>query len=85
MCAPGRSCAPRRVRRRWPGPEKAALYAAAAEVRLGPVAHIKDVDSEQLQSSRGRSRNSGSGEGDLTPGKVTVSAGVVIGLSLTGS
>ncbi|WP_405808582.1 hypothetical protein OG524_00950 [Streptomyces sp. NBC_01520] len=43
------------------------------------------MDSEQLQSSRGRSRNSGSGEGDLTPGKVTVSAGVVIGLSLTGS
>ncbi|MFD4034599.1 SIMPL domain-containing protein [Streptomyces sp. NPDC058637] len=65
--------------------EKAALYAAAAEVRLGPVVHIKDVDSEQPQSYRGHSQNSGSGEGDLTPGKVTVSAGVVIGLSLTGS
>lgn len=63
--------------------EKAALYAAAADVRLGPVIHIKDVDSDQLQNYRGHGGQSGGGEGDLTPGKVSVSAGVVIGLSLS--
>ncbi|MET8176571.1 SIMPL domain-containing protein [Streptomyces clavifer] len=65
--------------------EKAALYAAAADVRLGPVVHIKDVDAEQLQNYRGHGGHDGGGEGDLTPGRVTVSAGVVIGLSLIGS
>ncbi|MFD9542823.1 SIMPL domain-containing protein [Streptomyces sp. NPDC060022] len=63
--------------------EKAALYAEAAGVRLGPVIHIKDVDSEQLQNYRGHGGQSGGGEGDLTPGRVSVSAGVVIGLSLS--
>ncbi|MDQ0791919.1 SIMPL domain-containing protein [Streptomyces sp. B1I3] len=63
--------------------EKAVLYADAAGVRLGPVVHIKDVDAEQMQGYRGHGSPSGGGEGDLTPGKVTVSAGVVIGLSLT--
>ncbi|MFI1032396.1 SIMPL domain-containing protein [Streptomyces sp. NPDC020951] len=66
--------------------EKAALYAEAAGVRLGPVIHIKDVDSDQLQNTY-RSHSSGGGaggEGDLTPGKVTVSAGVLIGFSLIG-
>ncbi|MFE6042294.1 SIMPL domain-containing protein [Streptomyces sp. NPDC056452] len=63
--------------------EKAALYAEAADVRLGPVIHIKDVDSEQLQNYRGHGGQSGGGEGDLTPGRVSVSAGVVIGLSLS--
>ncbi|MFD4694127.1 SIMPL domain-containing protein [Streptomyces sp. NPDC058463] len=65
--------------------EKAALYAEAADVRLGPVIHIKDVDSEQLQNYRGHGGQSGGGEGDLTPGRVSVSAGVVIGLSLSSS
>lgn len=63
--------------------EKAALYAEAAGVRLGPVIHIKDVDSEQLQNFRGHGQQSGGGEGDLTPGRVSVSAGVMIGLSLS--
>ncbi|WP_329214384.1 SIMPL domain-containing protein [Streptomyces sp. NBC_00683] len=65
--------------------EKAALYAEAADVRLGPVIHIKDVDSEQLQNYRGHGGQNGGGEGDLTPGRVSVSAGVVIGLSLSSS
>ncbi|MFI6123873.1 SIMPL domain-containing protein [Streptomyces sp. NPDC051064] len=65
--------------------EKAALYAEAAGAQLGPVIHIKDVDAEQVQSYRSHnSHRSGGGEGDLSPGKVTVSAGVVLGLSLIG-
>ncbi|WP_405658843.1 SIMPL domain-containing protein [Streptomyces sp. NBC_01166] len=65
--------------------EKAALYAEAAGAQLGPVIHIKDVDAEQVQNYRSHSSHqSGGGEGDLSPGKVTVSAGVVLGLSLIG-
>ncbi|MFG2586740.1 SIMPL domain-containing protein [Streptomyces sp. NPDC048438] len=65
--------------------EKAALYAEAAGAQLGPVIHIKDVDAEQVQNYRSSSSHqSGGGEGDLSPGKVTVSAGVVLGLSLIG-
>ncbi len=65
--------------------EKAELYADAAGVRLGPVVHIQDVDSEQLQNtyrSHGRSA-AGGGEGDLTTGKITVAAGVLVGFSIT--
>ncbi|MFI9323519.1 SIMPL domain-containing protein [Kitasatospora aureofaciens] len=64
--------------------EKAALYAEAAGARLGPVIHIKDIDSEHLQNSyrSHRSSGDGSGDGDLTPGKISVSAGVVLGFSL---
>ncbi|MGW1818432.1 SIMPL domain-containing protein [Streptomyces sp. NPDC002125] len=63
--------------------EKAALYAEAAGARLGPVIHIKDVDSEQVESYRSHSSSqSGGDDGDLTPGKVTVSAAVVLGLAL---
>ncbi|MEU7095683.1 SIMPL domain-containing protein [Kitasatospora aureofaciens] len=64
--------------------EKAALYAEAAGARLGPVIHIKDIDSDHLQNSyrSHRSSGDGSGDGDLTPGKISVSAGVVIGFSL---
>ncbi|MEU5169786.1 SIMPL domain-containing protein [Streptomyces mutomycini] len=65
--------------------EKATLYAEAAGVQLGPVIHIKDVDAEQTQSYRSHSSQHGDGEeGDLTPGRVTVSAGVVLGFSLVG-
>lgn len=67
--------------------EKAALYAEAAGVRLGPVIHIKDVDSEHMRGSYRSHSSSGGGDGgdgDLTPGKVSVSAGVVIGFSLIG-
>jgi uncharacterized protein len=64
--------------------EKAQLYAHAAGVRLGPAIHIKDVDSDQLQSPYRSHRQSpaGGGEGDLTPGKVTISAGVIVGFAL---
>jgi uncharacterized protein YggE len=64
--------------------EKAELYARASGVRLGPVIHIKDVDSEPMQNNyRSHGQSGGaSGEGDLAPGKVSVSAGVVIGFSL---
>jgi uncharacterized protein len=66
--------------------EKAALYAEAASVRLGPVIHIKDVDSDQLQNVyRGHGSGGGAGgEGDLTPGKINVTAGVVVGFSIVG-
>jgi uncharacterized protein len=66
--------------------EKAALYAEAASVRLGPVIHIKDVDSDQLQNVyRGHGSGGGAGgEGDLTPGKISVTAGVVVGFSIVG-
>ncbi|MEV7682426.1 SIMPL domain-containing protein [Streptomyces sp. NPDC088341] len=66
--------------------EKAALYAEAAGIRLGPVIHIKDVDSEQMRNSyHGHGRGGGGdGEGDLAPGKVSVSAGVLVGFSITG-
>ncbi|MEU0148158.1 SIMPL domain-containing protein [Streptomyces sp. NPDC006288] len=65
--------------------EKAALYAEAAGAQLGPVVHIKDVDAEQVQNYRGHGGNDGDGgEGDLTPGRVTVSAGVMVGFSLIG-
>ncbi|MFF3401604.1 SIMPL domain-containing protein [Streptomyces sp. NPDC002659] len=66
--------------------EKAALYAEASGVQLGPVIHIKDVDSDQLRNSyRGHGQaGRGGGEGDLAPGKVTVAAGVVIGFSIVG-
>jgi uncharacterized protein YggE len=64
--------------------DKAELYARAAGVRLGPAIHIKDIDSDLLQNPY-RSHNEaamGADEGDLAPGKVTVSAGVVVGFSL---
>ncbi|MFJ3082609.1 SIMPL domain-containing protein [Streptomyces halstedii] len=65
--------------------EKAALYAEAAGARLGPVVHIKDVDAEETQNYRShRGHAVDGGEGDLTPGKVTVSAGIVLGFSLLG-
>lgn len=66
--------------------EKAQLYAHAAGVRLGPVVHIKDIDSDQMQNtyrSHAQSAAAG-GEGDLIPGKIIVTAGVVLGFSLIG-
>ncbi|MEZ0066557.1 uncharacterized protein YggE [Streptacidiphilus sp. MAP12-20] len=65
--------------------EKAALYAEAAGSRLGPVIHIKDIDSDQLSNayrSHGGYASGDGGEGDLAPGKISVSAGVVLGFSL---
>lgn len=66
--------------------EKAQLYAQAAGVRLGPIVHIKDVDSDSMQNtyrSHGQSAEAG-GDGDLSPGRITVTAGVVLGYSLIG-
>lgn len=66
--------------------EKAALYTEAAGVGLGPVIHIKDVDSEEMRNNyRGHGGGGGAGgDGDLTPGKISVSAGVILGFSLIG-
>jgi uncharacterized protein YggE len=62
---------------------KAALYAEAAGVSLGPVVHIEDVDPEQLRMESHRGGGGGAGEsGDLAPGRVTVSAAVQVGFSL---
>lgn len=65
--------------------EKATLYADAAGVRLGPVIHIKDVDSDALENQGGghaRGGGDGSGSGDLSPGKIAVKAGALIGFAL---
>ncbi|MGW6692098.1 SIMPL domain-containing protein, partial [Streptomyces sp. NPDC054961] len=66
--------------------EKAALYAEAADVRLGPVIHIKDVDSDQLQNSyRGhRQASGGGGGGGRAPRPISVSGGGVFGFLLKG-
>jgi hypothetical protein len=62
----------------------ASVDAAPDLARL--LIHIKDVDAEQIQNvyrSHGQSGGA-SGDGDLAPGKITVSAGVVLGFSLIG-
>jgi hypothetical protein len=63
--------------------EKARQYATAAGMKLGPVVHIKDIDAEQLGGYRGHGQAAQPiGDGDLLPGNVSVSAGVVLGFSL---
>jgi hypothetical protein len=63
--------------------DKAALYAEAAGVRLGPVIHIQDVDSESMAAPRGHGQAPGGGsEGNLVPGKISVNAGVLLGFAL---
>ena len=64
--------------------DKAALYAEAAGVRLGPVVHIDDVDPESAGAERDRGHGMG-GEAsaeDLAPGHVVVSAAVIVGFSI---
>ncbi|TXS48097.1 DUF541 domain-containing protein [Streptomyces sp. uw30] len=63
---------------------KAEVYTEAAGVPLGTVVHIQDVDSEsyQFRQYRGHGGGGGSSAGDLAPGMVEVSAGVVLGFSL---
>ncbi|GAA2520907.1 MULTISPECIES: SIMPL domain-containing protein [Streptomyces] len=63
---------------------KAEVYAEAAGVRLGTVLHIQDVDSEsyEFKQYRGHGGGGGASSGDLVPGMVEVSAGVVLGFSL---
>ncbi|WP_344601033.1 SIMPL domain-containing protein [Streptomyces glaucus] len=63
---------------------KAEVYAEAAGVRLGPVVHIQDVDAESYEFGQRRGHGGGGGgsAGDLAPGMVEVSAGVVMGFAL---
>ncbi|MFF4499185.1 SIMPL domain-containing protein [Streptomyces sp. NPDC001401] len=63
---------------------KAEVYTEAAGVPLGPVVHIQDVDSEsyEFHQYRGHGGGGGNSAGDLAPGMVEVSAGVVLGFSL---
>jgi uncharacterized protein YggE len=65
--------------------DKAALYAEAAGVRLGPVVHIDDVDPESTRAERYRGHGYGGDEAsaeDLAPGHVVVSAAVIVGFSI---
>ncbi|MET8445788.1 SIMPL domain-containing protein [Streptomyces sp. NPDC005209] len=63
---------------------KAEVYTEAAGVPLGTVLHITDVDAESLGHGRyhGHGGGGGSSAGDLAPGMVEVSAGVLLGFSL---
>ncbi|WP_427923078.1 SIMPL domain-containing protein [Streptomyces sp. cg40] len=65
---------------------KAEVYTEATGVPLGPVVHIQDVDAEsyEFRQSRGHGSGNGSSQGDLAPGLVEVSAGVLLGFSLSG-
>ncbi|MDT0309565.1 SIMPL domain-containing protein [Streptomyces sp. DSM 44917] len=73
-----------RVRAVGAAREKAALYAEAAGVRLGPVIHITDVDAERLPapSRAGSSASPPAGDPDLAPGAIRVQAAVLLGFSL---
>jgi uncharacterized protein YggE len=65
--------------------DKAALYAEAAGVRLGPVVHIDDVDPEGTRAERYRGHGHAGDEAsaeDLAPGHAVVSAAVIVGLSI---
>jgi uncharacterized protein YggE len=64
--------------------DKAELYAEAAGVRLGAIAHIEDVDPEQARAERYRGHSAGGAASteDLAPGHVVVSAAVVLGFLL---
>lgn len=62
---------------------KADVYTEEAGVRLGPVVHIQDVDAESLVQYRGHGGGGGGSAGDLAPGMVEVSAGVVLGFALS--
>jgi uncharacterized protein YggE len=63
---------------------KAELYAEAAEVRLGAVVHVEDVDPERAGAERYRGHGSGGAAAaeDLAPGHVIVSAAVILGFSI---
>ena len=61
---------------------KAELYAEAAEIRLGAVVHVEDVDPERAESYRGHGSGGAAAAEDLAPGHVIVSAAVVLGFSI---
>ncbi|MFE3492395.1 SIMPL domain-containing protein [Streptomyces sp. NPDC059175] len=64
---------------------KAAVYAEATGVKLGPVVHVEDVDPESVSPyGRGHGGTAGGrGGADLAPGMVEVAAGVHLGFALT--
>jgi uncharacterized protein YggE len=64
--------------------DKAELYASAAEIKLGQLMHIEDVDPEKAAAQRYRGHGSGGDTSDeaLAPGHVVVSAAVVLGFSI---
>ncbi|MBT2401734.1 SIMPL domain-containing protein [Streptomyces sp. ISL-100] len=64
---------------------KAEVYAEAAGASLGTVVHIQDVDAEsyEMRGHRGHGSGGGASEGDLAPGTVEVSAGVLLGFTLS--
>jgi uncharacterized protein YggE len=66
--------------------EKAEVYAEAAGVGVGRVLHITDVDSDGLRPfrSHGGERHAADGDGVLTPGMISVSAGVLLGFAIEG-
>lgn len=63
--------------------EKAETYAEAAGVRVGKVLHLTDVDSEGMRTFRSHGQPVGNdGDGVLTPGMISVSAGVLLGFAI---
>ena len=64
---------------------KAALYAEAAGVALGPVVHIEDVDpnSAPVPMYRMAASAADAGSTDFAPGQLTVAASVALGFSIT--
>jgi uncharacterized protein len=63
---------------------KAELYAQAADVRIGALLHIDDVDPEQVGHERYRGHAAGgtASAEDLAPGHVVVSAAVILGFAI---
>jgi uncharacterized protein YggE len=64
---------------------KATLYAEAADLKLGPIVHIEDVDPQTLNQEFGHRApaSTAEAEGDsLVPGSVAVNAAVILGFSI---
>jgi uncharacterized protein len=61
---------------------KAELYAQAAGIRLGPVVHIDDLDTENTAPMHFRSSAQAAGGEDLAPGHIVVSAAVNLGFAI---
>ncbi|MBZ6142085.1 SIMPL domain-containing protein [Streptomyces olivaceus] len=59
---------------------RAQVYAEAADVRLGPVLHVQDVEAQPL--AQFRVARGGGPSSALAPGAVEVTAGVQLGFSL---
>ncbi|MFD0599110.1 SIMPL domain-containing protein [Catellatospora coxensis] len=63
---------------------KAARYAAAAGVQVGPLMHLEDVDPEAPGQERYRGHGAAADAADesLAPGHVVVSAAVILGFAI---